>query len=94
MGRLFVGRPSEGRAHWAIYKMAEHEPEYPWFVEHRVVEPDHSRYEHDCHEFEYGSWATFEDALGAFLDFSKGGCLLADGTRLTIERPTVGQEVQ
>lgn len=82
-GRLFVNVPAEGKAHWAVYKVASADPEYPWFVEHRIVPEDHPRHEHDNRDdYEYGSWATFEDALAAVIDFSTGGCLTADGERI------------
>jgi len=81
-GRLFVNVPRAGRAHWAVYKNAGADPEYPWFVEHRIVKPGHPRYAHDDHEFEYGSWPTFEAALGALAEFTRGGCLTTDEERM------------
>jgi hypothetical protein len=82
-GRLFVNVPPDGRAHWVVYKQAGADPEYPWFVEHRIVPEGHPRHEHDDRDdYEYGSWSTFEHAIAAVIDFSTGGCLTENGERV------------
>jgi len=81
-----------GLGHWAIYKAPEENPEYPWFVEHRIV-PSVSdpRRPHDDVEHEYGSFRTHEAALRAALEWFDRECRVYEAWHRRLNCPKVGQ---
>lgn len=64
-----------GLGHWAVYKNADENPEFPWFVEHRLVDNEHDlRWPHDADEHEHGSYRTWEGAFTAALMWFDAEC--------------------
>lgn len=57
-------------AHWKIYKDSKRSPDYPWFVEHSYDPAD----EHFVQDHEYGSFASYQGALVAYLTWVAHSC--------------------
>lgn len=61
-----------GLGHWAVFKNADENPKYPWFAEHRICpHPADLRRPHDEENHEYGSFATFDEAIRAAADWAE-----------------------
>lgn len=79
--------------HWMIYKNPQEAPEYPWFVSH-YQHMDDGHFEDD---HEYGSFATYREAMDALLAWSLTECGTPTGAvpyyglELGVDSPSLGR---